>query len=332
MGSVREAFITISYNGKNITDTINKCLGEATYTDVASGETDTISLILADEKQRWINAWFPVEGDYISAAINQKNWSKPGDNKKLTCGKFLIDDYDFSGYPDTFNLKGISCPIDTDFSSTQKTKTWNKTTVKSIASKLAKSAGISLVFDAADQKIDKQEQSDKTDMAFLFELCESYGFAMKIYNSKLIIFSEAAYEKKKSMGTIDKTDCSGYSLTGTLVGIYHGVSMKYTDSKTNKTVSYTYMETEGKRILKVVEKADNLADAEVKAKARLRKANKAARTITLELKGNIKYVAGTCYDVTGFGKFNGKYYLDKVIHNFNDGYTVSLQMHKALTY
>lgn len=328
MGTVREATISVSYNGKNITDSITNFLSELTYTDVASGETDTISLVLADEKQRWLNTWFPVEGDYITASIHQKNWNKPGDTKKINCGKFIIDDYDFSGPPDAFNLKAISCPILTDFSSTEKNKPWNKTTIKSIASKIAKSAGISLVFEAVDIKIDKQEQSE-TDMEFLFKICDSYGLAMKIFNSKLVIFDEVEYEKKKSIGTIKKDDCSGYSLNGTLVGTYHSVTIKYTDSKNNKTFSYSYKETEGNRILKINEKAESLADAEIKAKAKLRKANKSARTIMLELKGNVVYVAGTCYNVTGFGKFNGKYYIDKVIHNLNDGYTVSLQMHKV---
>jgi len=332
MGTAREATLSLSYNGKNATEEITNRLGQMTYTDVASGETDTISLVMADEKQKWLNAWFPVEGDYIEVAINQYNWSKPGDNKKLKCGKFLIDDYDFKGPPDTFNLKAISCPINTDFSSTKKSKTWNKTSIKGIASGMAKKIGISLVYDAPDHKINKQEQSDQDDMRFLFGICESYGLAMKLFNSKLIIFSEVEYEKKKAVGTLDKSDCDTYELNGTLVGIYHGVSIKYTDSKTNKTLSYSYNESKGNRILKVNEKAESYSDAEIKAKAKLRKANKEARTITLDLKGNTSYVAGTCYNITGFGKFNGKYYIDRVTHSFSDGYTVSLQMHRVLSY
>lgn len=332
MGTTIEASLTISYNGKNATEDILSCLSQMTYTDVASGETDTISLVLADEKQKWINAWFPLEGDYIEATINQLNWTKPGDNKKLKCGKFLIDDYDFKGPPDSFHLNAISCPIDTEFASTKKSKTWNKTSVKGIASGIAKNTGIKLVYDAPDYKIEKQEQSDQDDMRFLFSVCENYGLAMKLFNSKLIIFSEADYEKKKAIGTLDKSDCDTYELNGTLVGVYHGVSMKYTDSKTNKTLSYSYYESKGNRLLKVNEKADSYADAEIKAKAKLRKANREARTLILDLKGDTSYVAGTCYNITGFGKFNGKYYIDKVTHTFSDGYMVSLQMHRVLSY
>ncbi len=331
MNTPRRTALELSYNGKNVTAAITDQLESFTYTDVASGETDTLAIVLSEEKHKWINAWFPVEEDYMEASIQVKDWSFQGDNRKLKCGKFMIDDFTFGGPPDVYNLNAISCPIDTDFASTTKSKPWSKNTTKGIASTIAKSAGISLHYDAEIYKIEKLEQSGETDMAFLFRLCESYGLAMKIYNSKLVIFSESAYEKKKAVGTIDKKDCESYTLNGTLVGKYHGVIMKYTVSKTNKTYSYKYMQSQGKRILKLNEKADSLADAEIKAKAKLRKSNKDARTGSLTLKGDIKYIAGTCFNITGFGKFSGKYYIDKVIHTLTGGYTVTLQMHMVDT-
>ncbi len=329
MKSPSRTQIELNYNGKNVTDKIIDYLEDFVYTDVASGETDTLAISLSDEQHKWINSWFPAEGDYVEAVIKNLDWNKQGDNRKLKCGKFLIDDFDFKGPPDTYNLKGIASPINTGFASTTKNKTWNKTTVKTLASSIAKSAGVELVYDAPSYKIDKLEQSGETDISFLFGVCESYNLSMKLYNSKIIIFSETEYEKRKSIGKIDKNDCDTYTLNGTLVGTYHGVIIRYTKPRTNKTFIYKYMEKSGNRILSMKEKADSLADAELKAKAKLRKCNKQARTITLNLKGDIKYMAGTCYDITGFGKFNGKYYIDKVTHTLLDGYTASLQMHKV---
>lgn len=329
MNSPRRTALALSYNGKNVTTAITDQLESFTYTDVASGEMDTLAIVLSETKHKWINAWFPVEGDYIESTIQIKDWNSPGDNRQLKCGKFLIDDFTFRGPPDTFNLNAISCPINSDFASTTKSKTWSKTTLKGIASTIAKTAGITLYYDAEAYKIDKLEQSNATDISFLFQLCESYGLAMKIYNSRLVIFHEESYEKKAAIGTIDKSNCDTYNLNGTLVGKYNGVTIKYKVAKSNKTFIYKFMETSGKRILKVNEKADNLADAEIKAKARLRKSNKDARTINLNLKGDVKYLAGTCFNITGFGKFNGKYYIDKAVHTLTGGYTVSLQMHQV---
>ncbi|MGB8452725.1 MAG: hypothetical protein WCD89_10360 [Anaerocolumna sp.] len=329
MNAPRRTALVLSYNGKTVTTAITDQLESFTHTDVASGETDTLAIILSEVKHQWINAWFPVEGDYIETSILVKDWNIQGDNRQLKCGKFLVDDFTFRGPPDVYNLNAISCPIESDFASTTKSKTWSKTTVKGIASTIAKTAGITLHYDAESYQIDKQEQSNETDMTFLFHICDSYGLALKIYNSKLVIFSESDYEKKAAIGTIDKEDCTSYTLNGTLVGKYHGVVMKYTIAKTNKTYTYKYMASQGNRIFKVNEKADSLADAEIKAKARLRKNNKDARTINLNLKGDVKFIAGTCFNVTGFGKFNGKYYIDKAVHTLTNGYTVSLQMHQV---
>lgn len=329
MNQPRRTGLEVSYNGNNVTAVLSEQIEGFTYTDVASGELDTLSILFSEINYKWMETWFPQEGDYLRADIQVKDWNAQGDNRKLTCGKFMIDDFTFQGPPDVYTLSGISCPIHTDFASTAKSKTWSKTTTRNIASALSKAAGISLFYDAESYTIEKMEQYNETDMVFLFRLCEDYNLAMKIYNSKLVIFSELSYEKKPAIGSIDKTECDSYLLNGTLVGKYHGVLMKYTTAKTNKTFTYQYMESKGERILKINEKADSLANAEIKAKAKLRKKNKDARTIRLTLKGDIKYLAGSCFMITGFGKFNGKYYIDKAVHTLRDGYTVNLQMHQV---
>lgn len=334
--------IDIIYNGKNVTRDIIEDLLDFTYIDVASGQTDTLAIILKDDTNRWINKWFPKEGDYIKAYIKVKNWEKQSDNRKLLCGKFLLDDFNFDGPPTNCELNGIASPINTNFAHTEKTKTWKNVTIEGIASSIAKNAGIKLSYSGGTHKIKELEQSGQTDLKFLFSLCEDYNLAMKLYNAKLVIFDETQYEKKKSAGTITKSQCSSYSLNSTLVGIYHGVVINYKSlitvagkrkkkKKKTLTLSYKYMLKPGKRILKVNQRAESLKDAEIKAKAALRKANKKETTVTLKLKGDIKYLAGTCYDITGFGKFNGKYYIDKVTHNISRaGYTVTLEMHKVL--
>lgn len=330
MNNPRQTDIDLIYNGKNVTRDLIGDLLELTYTDVASGQTDTLAISLKDDKNKWINSWFPKENDYIKAYIKVNNWDNNNDNRKLLCGKFLLDDFNFDGPPTICELNGIASPIDSDFASTEKNKTWKNVTIEGIANTIAKTAGVKLYYSGATHKIEKLEQSGQTDMKFLFNLCENYNLAMKLYNSKLVIFDEITYEKKKTVGTIYKNQCSSYSLNSTLVGIYHGVQIKYKNTKKNKTLTYKYMLRQGKRILKVNERADSYSDAEIKAKAALRKANKQATTITLKLKGDIKYVAGTCYDVEGFGKFDGKYYVDKVVHTISQGYTVSIVMHRVL--
>ena len=327
MSNTRKTDLDISYNGKNITNDIKNNLKYFSYIDVASGECDTLSIVLA--KHGWFSTWLPGEEDYIESTIFTKNWKEEGDNRKLKCGKFMIDDFYLQGPPSSYSLRGISSPIQTDFAHTTKNKTWSKTTTKGIALQIAKNAKVSLVYDAPSYSIAKIEQSGESDMSFLFKVCQDYNLSMKIYNYKLIIFDEAAYEKKSPVGTIDIKDCDSYTLNKTLIGKFNSVIIKYKVAKSNKTYTYEHKETKGGRILKVNNRASSLADAKLKAIAALRKANKEAQTAQLSVMGDVLYMAGTCLILTGFGKFNGKYYIDKVTHTITDGYTANLQMHKV---
>jgi phage protein D len=331
MAASRRTSLSIKYNGKNITTKLNDFLEQFKYTDVASGEADTLDLTVSDDKHKWISSWFPVEGDYVEGTIYVHDWMKIGDNRNLKCGKFYLDDFGFSGPGDIATLGSVSKPVESDFSTTERNKSWKDVTLEGIAKSIAKSAGVTLYYEGPSYKISKLEQSGQTDMNFLFNLCSNYNLAMKLYNKKIVIFDEVKYEEKKALYSIDKKKCDTYEPHATLAGMYDGVQIRYTNSDTNKTLIYKYMiKNSGKRILIVNEKAESHADAEVKAKAKLRAANKTAMTLDITLMGDVKYIAGTCVNITGFGKFDGKYYIDKVIHDLSNGYSCSINMHKTL--
>lgn len=321
--------LSISYNGKNLSEKITQYVESFQYTDNASGSADTVSITLNDAEHKWISDWFPRDGDYMETNIGVLNWDYNGDNRKLKCGKFLVDDFSFNGPPDTHVLSAISTPINTDFVSTNRSRTWKKATLKGIAQQIADNAGTSLVYDAKNHNINNCEQSDTSDMRFLFSLCSDYNLSMKLFNKKIVIFSAADYEKKKASHTITRNMCSKYSLNSTLVGIYNGVYATYTDSKTKKTLKYKYMYSNGKRILRIKISASSYSEAEIKAKARLYEENNKAITASITLRGDTKYVAATCVDLNGFGKFNGKYYIDRVRHALTNGYMVTLDLHKV---
>ena len=84
----RKATASVSYNGKRIDTKLAEYLQSFTYTDVASGESDSLSLNINDRDRKWIKSWFPSKGDTMAATIIMKNWSKEGDTQKLSCGSF----------------------------------------------------------------------------------------------------------------------------------------------------------------------------------------------------------------------------------------------------
>ncbi|NBI73811.1 hypothetical protein D3Z50_22900, partial [Clostridiaceae bacterium] len=51
------------------------------YTDPASGESDTVSITLTNIDLRWANKWMPKKGDKLTAKIIEKSWDKAGQKK-----------------------------------------------------------------------------------------------------------------------------------------------------------------------------------------------------------------------------------------------------------
>lgn len=329
----RRAEIVVSYNGKNITKKISDYIQSFDYTDNASGSADTVTLKLSDREKKWIGAWIPVQGDYVSITIRVSDWTKQGDNRKLNCGKFFLDDLSFSGpSPSTASIGGITTPIAVDFNCTEKSKTWKKTTTKGILSEIAKKAGIKLYYSGEVYSISELEQSGETDMSFAFELCKKYNLAMKLYNEKLVVFDQTDYEKKKAKCKVDRADMQSFSGVKSMTKLYDGVQISYSDGKKDKTYKYKYMISKGSRILKVTEKAESLQDAEIKAKSKLLEFNRKCQTITFKVQGDTKYIASSVVEITGMGKMNGNYYLDTVKHSKapKSGYTCDITAHKVV--
>lgn len=328
----RQSSVTVLYNGKDITETITDYIEGFQYVDYASGAADTVALRLNNKSGKWSGSWIPVEGDYVETIIKLTDWEKEGDNRKFNCGYFLIDDLSFSGPPSTASIGGIATPIDTDFKGTKKSKTWKKTTVKGILSEIAGNAGIGLFFSGQDYPVDELEQSDQEDSSFAFNLCSSYNLAMKLYNRKIVVFDSVEYEKKDTLLTLNREETESWSVKKGMTCAYDGVSISYTDSKKNQTLAYKFMLQEGSRILKLNETAESLQDAEVKAKAKLLEHNRQCQTMNVKVRGDTKYISSKCIEMTGFGKLDGKYYIDSVIHekNAGGGYFCTLNMHLCI--
>lgn len=59
MADSRKSWITVEYDGKNITEEISSTLLSFSYADKASDEADEIDLTLTDREGKWINEWYP---------------------------------------------------------------------------------------------------------------------------------------------------------------------------------------------------------------------------------------------------------------------------------
>lgn len=299
------------------------------YTDVASGQSDSVSITLCDIEKEWLGNLMPKEGADIGVKLVLTNWNEEEKKETFNCGTFILDDFSYSGRPLSCVLGGVSVPTVDDFKTEERDKTWESTTIKEIASEIAKKYYISLYYDADTIKISEIEQSGQTDSAFLYSLCEKYGLAMKVYNKKIVIFDIVKYEQKKSVLTLKETDLKTWDYNRTIQGTYTGVTLEYTDPDSDDDEPIKVTIGSKGRMYKMNSQASSKYDAELQARAKVNAANRSIETMTATIRGNIGIVASQCVTIKGLGKANGKYYVDKAVHKVGSGYTTQLTLHKV---
>lgn len=324
----RKATVSLVYNGANASGQISGYLNSFDYTDQASGTSDQISITVNDRDHKWIGPWFPEKGDRLQPTIILTNWSGEGSSAKFPCGSFALDKFSFSGNPIKAKIDALALPAKSSFKTKARTETYESTSLRGIGEKIAGRAGVSLYFEGTDVGIAKIEQNNQDDCEFYTSLVEKYGLALKIYNSKLVVFSEATYEGKKAKLTLSPDDFDpGWSWDTKLDGTYTGVKYEYTNSDKNKT--FTVSAGSDERLLTCNEAADNLTEATALALAALNNANKDATTMSITIMARPGLIASDCIQISGLKKLNGKYYIESIKHSIGSGYKMSLELRKV---
>ena len=307
------------------------------YVDPASGSSDALTVELADDDLDWLKKYYPTLGTAIEASISLTNWNDSGDNKVLRVGTFTLDDAEFSGNPSTCRLSALSKPADTSFSTRERTQVWEDATLAGIAGELAGRYGLALNYKAKTINIKTIEQSQKTDMTFLLDLCESYDLGMKVYDKKLVIFDWGEMEAQEPVLRINRPriENDNYEYHDTLAGVYTGARIQYKteddDEEISLFVGYKDEEGEGCRTLYMNETVDNAAEADQKARAAVNKANREAVTFNCDIWPNVNVTSGVTIEIMNMGAADGKYFVDRMTfsRSGDSGAVQSLEMHKC---
>lgn len=313
---------------KKSMERIAKDMSSFSYTGNASGTADSVEIQLTNRDGKWNGAYFPKKKDKLRATLYTYYWDKESQKKKMTCGLFLIDSISFTGMNLLCTIGATSIPEYSSFRVTDRRKTWKKAKLKEIANTIAKRYHMKFLFDGGDTYVGTQKQDSQTDCDFLTNLCESYGYGIKMYSGRLVIYSKEKYEKKEPVGTIYKRQCSEqFSWETNLCGTYTGAKLKYTDDKKKNIVIKV---GKGNRYLTVNDNVDSVAQGKKIALARVNTENEKAVTLTVGMKGMLKYSETDTVKLLGAGKLNGKYFIDSITFSKDDtGLHTTMNMHKV---
>ena len=170
----------------------------------------------------------------------------------------------------------------------------------------------------------------------LSRLCKAAGIALKVSANTIIMFDEAAFEKKDAVRSLinGKSDIISYNLSdGASDTTYSSCHVSYTDSG-GKTIEYTYTprNSDGSgQVLEINEKVSDREEARQLAMKRLRQKNKNKFSAKFKLVGDVGLVAGVTMNVSGFGSFDGKYIVEQAVHSISSsGYITTVQARKVL--
>ena len=334
----RRAEADFRFNGKNVTTVLKPFLESAEYTDVASGESDQLDISLQNVDGNWLGKWYPAKGDKVSGSFIFRSWDDDGEDAALPLGTFTMDDIRFSGGPMTASFGCVAVPNDESFHVRDRTKTWKRITVQGIGAEIAARYGLRFAYQGPAIMVNSLEQSDKTDSAFLYEMCDTYGLKMKAYAGAISIYDQTEMERKKAVATVKRKSFIGdkWDYADTLAGIYTGARVSYKSGKEEDKETSIYLglvaeDAPGSRVLRISGTVDSPEDARRKGAAQVNKSNEEATKLSGEIWPNPKICAGVTVKVAGFGRADGKYFVDKstVTVSGAGGASHKVEMHKC---
>ena len=331
----RRARVKCKYDNVDISQDIARFLKSFSVREVLSGEADSAEITLEDREALWQGDWFPARGAIMDITLVISDWEGEGDNRELPFGKFEVDEITNTGPPNEAKIKLISVPNNTDLRGVERTRAWEKANLSRIVRDVAEGAAMEHFYDAPeDPVIERAEQSEETDLAFLQKLCKDAGFALKVTDKNIVVFDIAKYEAAEPVMTITKgkDNIISFDCRTTIHEIYRACHVKYKHGKKDELIEYTFTDpkrTNG-RTLEVNEKVASIEEAEKLAKKKLREKNLEEVAVSLSMVGNLALLASNTVTLVGFHVYDGKHLITRSSHEIGSGYTTKIELRRVI--
>lgn len=287
----------------------------------------------------FVNDYAGGEADELIVAFpNAKLWAtwkpKTGDTVQLIDGSFdsgilYIDNPQIQN--DICRLEAVSVPL---LAIKPRTKIWRDVRLTNIISDCASRAGLSFqTYGIADYTYTAISQNSESDFAFLKRICTREGYAVKVSNNILIVFSEKYMENQPSGMTINKkqvapayTFKNGLNLLSRVRVCHYNVTKKQSIDQTATDTSIIGGE------MKINELCSDSGEALRFAYGYLRNANKNSKIGCVQLLQQTELAAGSVVTLEDFeGENNGNWFVYKVTQDAVNAKT-TLYLRRPLNY
>lgn len=336
----RRVTLEVSIDGYDVAGAFAPYLLDFSYKDNASGKSDDLQLTLHNRDGKFTGGWMPKKGMEIAASVICQNWEKQGEDLRLPCGSFKIDEVELSGPPDKITIKGVSASLSQGLRDTRKTRAWENVSLQTVVNQIAAENGLTPVYIGPEHRFERQDQRNESDISFINRIAGDFGMACKVHNGKLAVYDSEEAEGKDAVCEIPKTGgmyspkSYSFKISSSDTG-YDNAKVSYTDPKTGKTQTAEAQAAKvppkkdgDPKTLSLNRRVENADQAIKLAQGKLHKANRKEQTANLEIMGNPGIAAGMNVNLAGFGIFSGKWSVKSASHKISGsgGYSTSLEL------
>lgn len=321
------------YGKSQITHHIKPTLLSLVYTDHLSDQSDELQVTFEDQERKWINAWFPTQGDEIKVQLGYLGESL------VNLGAFELDEIEWSHSRmngSVVSLKALSTGI-SKANRTLKPKAYENTTLADIVRKVAKNLGLKVSGTMANVPIKRVTQYQERDVEFLTRLAHEYHHSFKIVGKTLVFTTMESLEQRTPAAVLDLSQVISVRLRDRIKEAVKKVEISGLDThkkKALKSEKTALSKRPNKKqakdangdTLKIVTRGESQAQIDARANAALAEQTDEQQAGNLTVIGDPKLVAGNTILLTGFGLFSGKYLIKSARHSYSksQGYTTDL--------
>lgn len=301
----------VSYLGKNITADVVADLESMTFADRLGGESDELTITVADPAAKWLGPWYPKKGDQIEGWLGDTDGT-------IAAGTYEIDKITYEGNPGRLEIHGLAAGPKSGMR-TARSAQYKGKTLRQLAEDVARRHGLTVTGTVPGISLGNITQDNESDIAFLAKVAEEYGFVFTIKTGQLVFMDVFELEAGGVIRTLKRSDLWTWRGSDSLIGVYAACEVKWHHPKEKKTIGHavkaSQANTSGDTLIKHI-RAENAQQAERKAKAALHKENAKAKTIEVDgMEGDRRILAGVNVQADStFGGMAGKYHVTSADH------------------